>query len=148
MKLIGWQLVVYGTSHHPYNPIPSTAPPIPQFVVNNLSPPVATPPYDFINNRNVPRFLPPDSKAIRVGPCRRPVQIPPLLPASDNGIASYNINELPASLPGRGSGKTNVFADERGGKEGSRSGLCVVCFSEWDFTFWCMVTLFAGSCTI
>lgn len=144
-KLIGWTLVVFGTSQHPYNPTPSTAPPIPQHVVNHLAPPAATPPYDFIHNQNVhrPRFLPPDGKAIKVGPCRRPVQVLPPLPSFENGIASYSINDLPASLSGRG--KTNVLQDGRGGKEGSRSreGTFLCCLSgEWGFTSYYMVTFF------
>lgn len=118
-KLIGWALVVYGTSHHPYTADTSTAAPGEPIVDNHIPPPAVTMQYDSIPNQNIlrARFLHSDSKAVRIGPCQRPVQMhqQPFYPA-ENSVARYSINELPTVS---GKGKDSVLLDNRDSKEGS-----------------------------
>jgi len=117
-KLIGWALVVYGTNHHPYTPVTSSTAPATPVIDNHIPPPAATVQYDSIPSQNVlrARFLHSDSKAVRVGPCQRPVQIQQPFSPVDHSVARYNIHELPM-VSGRGKG--NALLDNRDSKEGS-----------------------------
>ena len=88
-ELSSWSLVIYGTSVHPYKPDPVTPLPTPPDSINPLASndPGSAPLNNGIQSQNFhrPRFLPSDSPAVYVGPCK-----PPDFVSSSKTATSYD----------------------------------------------------------